>query len=53
MGMFLEIEGTKEEIVKLSKLFNLDFNQHILKHYGDLWKEYYKYHGISKKDIIF
>lgn len=53
MGLFLEIEGTEKDIAKVARLLNLDFNQRILKHYGELWEEYCKSHGIAQKNIVF
>lgn len=53
IGLFLEIEGRKRDIVKVAKLLNLDFNQKILKHYGELWEEHCKKHNIRQKDIVF
>lgn len=53
MGLFLEIEGTKESIAEVAQLLSLNFNQRILKHYGELWEEYCESHGTTQKDIIF
>jgi len=53
MGNFVEIEGSKKEIQKTTKILGLNFQDRIIKTYWDLWRDYCKRQGVKEENIIF
>jgi len=53
MGNYIEIEGTKNEILKTARILNLNFKESIADTYWDLWKYYREKHHIKNENIVF
>ena len=53
MGVYIEIEGTKNSIQKVIEKLNLNPKEKITKTYWALWKDYSDKRGIKDENIVF